>query len=31
MTRISMDNRTKEKLDDWLEEIHEIWEDLQEE
>ncbi len=31
VTRVPMDKLTKEKLDEWLEEVREIWEDLQEE
>lgn len=31
VTRVPMDKLTKEKLDDWLEEVREIWQDLQEE
>ncbi len=31
VTRIPMDKLTKEKLDAWVEEVREIWEDVQDE
>ena len=31
VTRIPMDKLTEEKLGEWLEDVHEIWENFQEE